>query len=252
MRCAGFAVALASLASMLAGCNRTQPAPADPPPDPPKAASALLPEWDSEVFSGLPYYLEPVPREVAGPPPTAAEVLAGLFQGMADDKETRALLVRLHGGARVEFRVMQGADKEVARRTIPERPLAECRAVHWVVTSWTSYPIPKEDDKQAPGISRCLPVGVGWTYLFKLDLKAAVPSQIALLADSPQIMVLVCNDYLLRHQLGHQIRHDDFPPGNLAEYKPEERPPDILRGELDRKIAETVKRWNTLPSPGRK
>jgi hypothetical protein len=252
MRCAGLAVALVSLASMSAGCNRTQPAPADPPPDPPKAVSPPLPEWGSEVYNGLPYYLEPVRREVAGKPPTAAEVLAGLFQGMADDKETRALLVRLHGGAKVEFRVMEGADKEAARRTSPERPPAEGRAVHWVVTSWTAWPIPKEDDKYAPGISRCLPVGLGWTYLFKLDLQAADPSQIALLAESPEIMVLVCNDYLLRRQIGYQIRHGDFPPGNLAKYKPEERPPDTLRGELDRKIAETVKRWNTLPSSGRK
>jgi hypothetical protein len=95
-------------------------------------------------------------------------------------------------------------------------------------------------------------MGLGWTYLFKLDIQAADPYQIALLADSPEIMVLVCNDYLLRRQLGYQIRHGDFPPGNLAEYKPEDRLPETLRGELDRKIAQTVERWNTLPSPGQK
>ena len=104
MRYAGVALGLAVLVPTSVGCKRTQPTPGNESPtpaDPPKAPAPApaLPEWDSVVVHGVPFYLAPIPRPAPGPAPTAAEVLATLFQSMADDSETCALLGRVHGGA---------------------------------------------------------------------------------------------------------------------------------------------------------
>ena len=247
MKHPGFFVTIAALTYLLVGCTRAVPpssgSPAAPT-DPPKAASPQPPSlgWGSQVVNGVPYYLMPIPQDAGRPRRIAAEELAGLFKGMAEDRDTRDLLRRLHGGARVDFLVMEGADEATARKAASERPPVEGRAVCWVITSYPSLLIDKADDKFAPGISQCLQVFLGWTCLTKLNAESVL--------ENHEIMVLVCNDYLLRHRSGYQLRHGDFPPGALSEYRPEERPPEKLRAELDKEIGEVVKRRDALLGTG--
>jgi hypothetical protein len=186
---------------------------------PPPAPQA--PDWHPEIVRGIPFFLVPIPRDGDAPKRKASEVLAELFPGMAADKDTRALLSRLYGTANIAFLAMEGADAAALKKVRPPQPPAEGRALWWAISDWRSY-------REVKGN---LPLGLSWLYL--ANARPQVKP-----GDSLKILLLVSNDYLLRHRLGYQLEHESDP----HVLKPEQRTPAKLRAEPDRLIGEFIKR----------
>jgi len=81
-------------------------------------------------------------------------------------------------------------------------------------------------DKRAPGRKLHIPVYVSWTYLARLDRSQW---------DTIPLFVAVVNDYLLRQELGYQLKHGLLNPF-LAPMPGDQRPHAEIRKELDRNI----------------
>jgi hypothetical protein len=191
--------------------------------------------WKTEEVTGSPFYLEPVPWEGPGPRPVAHELPPRFLSGLASDADSHRLLQRLHGGATVEFiAVLDEPDAKVRKQLFLKTPPAR-NAVSWAVT-WSTRLVDPDLETQFPGIRHYLGLFLSWTYLTKLD---------GLQPESRTILLLTCNDYLLRHQTGYQLRSGLFPPDDLSRFRFEKRTVSELRRDLDEKIEDYVK---TLPA----
>lgn len=187
-------------------------------------------KWNMMSVGGIPYSLQPVPRDGDAPEKPAADVLAGLFPGMAKDAQTHELLTRFHGGAEVDFRVMLGADEAAVKAAIPEHPKKGDRKVYWIITGAKGEPRERDEDENTPGLSKCLSVSLGWDYKF---------FGVNGVRDEHEVLALAANEYLFRHNLGFRLKHGIFL--GSTNYKPETRPLVELRKELNARIAEQLK-----------
>lgn len=207
------------------GCGRGEIPPAkEAKGDPPPA------KWRFEAVGNIPFHLVPLQENAKEPRPEPAAAVDALFAGLARDKKTRELIVRLHGGAELTW-VVEKMTEDASLEKLPKNPPQKGPALAWAITGWSPAPVPAEEEKFAPGRRLHMPVSISWTYLTRLDREQP---------NSVPVFVAAANDYLLRHNLGYQLKHAHL-PARLEPMPGERRALAMVRAELDQTIEELAK-----------
>jgi hypothetical protein len=196
------------------------------------------PRWDNqEAWSYVPFFLAPI-AEPDEPLPPVEEVWSTLFEGMAADPETHALLRRLCVGTDMKLtaRESHGPDEEkVTRERQLDPPPIDQRSGFLELR--TALPGQRGVDRYAA----CLNVRVCCSLYLYMDGHFLRRDNRSTALD---LMRLLANDYLLRHRRGYQLVHGEVMfvrGGPTWDAVPEiEGSPDLLRRRLDMEISDFV------------
>jgi hypothetical protein len=207
----------------------------------PPVAPAPAREPDRSVLSDIAVYLMPVAAD-ARPPGDGEAVWDGLWPGIAADAESRALLGRLYGGAPAAL--VAGPDAG-ASGPAPGAGLAvvlrvDARRVEDRFSTRRGHvagriDLHRESTAQFHPARFHAPAGTPPEDVLGKAFAAAMDAQ----PDDLDILLLVANDYLLRHRPGWQLASHGFSADAVAVPT---GGPAALRSDLDRRISDYLGR----------
>jgi hypothetical protein len=196
------------------------------------------PRWDEASNSQyVPFYLAPISSVDVHSVPSLEQTWEDLFAGMAADPESGKLFQKLCHGANVHLKSLVVADPDEERKAqqvLPPPPPADQPSGYLELRRTATVAATRGGGT----FVNCVNVQVCWSLYLYLG---GHPLQSADGTPEVNLILLLVNDYLLRHEFGCQLRHGSVPEqqgpqdGSAANVIP--GTPTEIRAELDQQIA---------------
>jgi hypothetical protein len=187
--------------------NRPQPQPG-PAPDTPPTKWVKVTSWVNPDF-----VVVPIRQDQAGRARPLDESWPDVIPGMTKDPATRALISKLCGGVEVELAMVDAAELRTAFEAAPEKPPNDRCLIFYGIQAprpgkrvWleqgteseNACPEPTAEQRATGRFVMCLEVTLGLTFCSRQQVKDE---------NSAEVLRLLINDYVLRHQLGCFVHH---------------------------------------------